>query len=298
MKIHELHYSATNTYLIEGERGRLLFDTSWAGTYDAFCRAMGELRIPVQSIDHILISHFHPDHMGIAQEIADKGAVIAVVDMQRPYIHAADAVFAKDDKVHFRPIEDAQVRVIVPGESREFLAEMGIDGEIIPTSGHSDDSITLALDDGSLFVGDLNPLYELELHEGTTIAESWSRLLARKPQTVYYGHAKTAHIGGEKQGNDDESRNNTMYQEKGGGNQVSDEPKSARKSASQQYSSTDRFILVAAIMKGIDKGWDIGKIHKKTGADEGFIEDVMRLYLTHQNVGVQGILDRIEIKNK
>ncbi|MBP5462594.1 MAG: hypothetical protein J6Y20_10765 [Lachnospiraceae bacterium] len=71
-----------------------------------------------------------------------------------------------------------------------------------------------------------------------------------------------------------------------------------REASSQLSSSTDRFILVAAIMKGIDKGWDIEKIHKKTGADEGFIEDVMRMYLTHQNVGVQGILDRIEIKNK
>ncbi|MBP5462595.1 MAG: hypothetical protein J6Y20_10770, partial [Lachnospiraceae bacterium] len=66
----------------------------------------------------------------------------------------------------------------------EFLAEMGIDGEIIPTPGQCEDSITLALDDGSLFVGDLNPLYELELHEGTMIAESWNRLLARKPRTV------------------------------------------------------------------------------------------------------------------
>ena len=40
------------------------------------------------------------------------------------------------------------------------------------------------------------------------------------------------------------------------------------------------------------------KIHRKTGAEPGFIEDVNRMYLTHQNVGVQGILDRIEIKNK
>ena len=289
MKIHELHYSATNTYLIEGTRGRLLFDTGWAGTYDAFCRAMGELRIPVQSIDHILISHFHPDHMGIAQEIADKGAVIAVVDLQRPYIHAADAVFAKDDKVHFRPIEDAKVRVVVPGESREFLAEMGIDGEIIPTPGHSDDSISLVLDDGSLFVGDLNPLYELELHQGTTIAESWSRLLARKPQTVYYGHAKTAVLREEEQGIGDGNQNPGV---------TGNDNKAAKTTANQQLSLTDRYILVAAIMKGIDKGWDIVKIRKKTGADEGFIEDVMRMYLTHQNIGVQGILDRIEIKNK
>ena len=43
---------------------------------------------------------------------------------------------------------------------------------------------------------------------------------------------------------------------------------------------------------------DIEKIMKKTGADAAFIQDVMRMYLTHQNVGVQGILDRIEIKGK
>ena len=36
----------------------------------------------------------------------------------------------------------------------------------------------------------------------------------------------------------------------------------------------------------------------KTGADKTFIQDVMRMYLTHQNIGVQGILDRIEIKNR
>lgn len=265
MRIHELRYSATNTYLIEGECGRLLFDTGWAGTYDAFCRAMGELRIPVQSIDYILISHYHPDHMGIAQEIADRGAVIVAMELQRPYIHTADTVFAKENKVRFQPIDDAKLRVIRPEESRGFLAELGIGGEIIPTPGHSDDSITLALDDGSLFVGDLNPLYELELHKGTMIAESWKRLLAGNPKTVYYGHAKTARL-----------------------NAAEPEPSSVN----------DRFALVAAIVKGIDKGWDIAKIRRKTDADEGFIEDVMRMYLTHQNIGVQGILDRIEIKNK
>ena len=289
MIIHELHYSSTNTYLIEGTRGRLLFDTGWAGTYKAFCREMGELRIPVQSIDYILISHYHPDHMGIAQEIAERGAVIAAADVQRAYIHAADGVFAKDTKVHFQPIDDAKIRWITPGESREFLAELGIDGEIIATPGHSEDSITLALDDGSLFVGDLNPLYELELHKGTTIAESWSKLLARKPRTVYYGHAKTAVLREEKQGIGGGNQNPGVT---GNGNTT------AKTTVNEQLSPTDRYILVAAIMKGIDKGWDIAKIRRKTGADEGFIEDVMRMYLTHQNVGVQGILDRIEIKNK
>ena len=61
---------------------------------------------------------------------------------------------------------------------------------------------------------------------------------------------------------------------------------------------TNRYQLVEKIMKGIDRHWSFEKIQKKTGADPGFIEDVSRMYLTHQNVGVQGILDRIEIKGK
>ena len=196
MKIHELKYSNTNTYLIEGEKGCLLFDTGWAGTLPAFLRAMGELRIPVQRIDYILISHFHPDHCGIAQEIASYGPVIAVADVQREMVHAADAVFAKDKRSGFVPIRDESVKLIRISESRSFLKTMGIDGEILHTPGHSDDSISLCLDSGAFFVGDLNPLYELELHRGTQIGESWERLLEKNPEVIYYGHARPAVLKG------------------------------------------------------------------------------------------------------
>ncbi len=67
---------------------------------------------------------------------------------------------------------------------------MGIGGEVIHTRGHSDDSISLYIDTGELFVGDLNPLYELELHKGTQIEDSWNRLMKLNPKKVYYGHAK------------------------------------------------------------------------------------------------------------
>ena len=55
MKIYELKYSNTNTYLIENEKCRILFDTGWAGTFSMFCRKLGEHKIPVQSIDYIII---------------------------------------------------------------------------------------------------------------------------------------------------------------------------------------------------------------------------------------------------
>ncbi|MBR6100882.1 MAG: MBL fold metallo-hydrolase [Ruminococcus sp.] len=265
----ELKYSNTNTYLIRGRKGLLLFDTGWAGTFAQFCRMLGENKIKLQDIGFLMISHFHPDHMGIAQEIANNGVTVVAADVQAGFIHSSDHIFAKENNSAFIPIDDSSVRMVTISESRSFLGELGISGEIIHTPGHSDDSISLWLDrERALFVGDLNPLYELEMHKGTQIEESWNRLLALDPKTVYYGHAKTAELSG----------------------------KAAR--AKQVSENTDTYSLVKKIMKLIDKGCDDVTIQQKTGADKTFIRDVARMYLTHQNVSVQGILDRIEIKGK
>ncbi len=262
--ITKLKYSNTNTYLIEGDSGTILFDTGWAGTFPAFCDALGENKKSLQNIDYILISHFHPDHMGIAQEISDCGPSIVIADVQKDFVHSSDVIFARDSRLKFVPVDDNKLKVISIEDSRTFLKSIGINGELIHTPGHSDDSISLWLDEGFLFVGDLNPLYELELHKGTQIEESWNKLLSFKPDKIYYGHAKTAVLA----------------------------------EAKSVPDNSDLYRLVSQIIKCIDKGFSLDKIQKKTGADQEFIEDVNRMYLTHQNVGVQGILDRIEIKNK
>ena len=194
--ITELHYSSTNTYVIHGTQGNLLWDTGWAGTFPLLCRALGEQHLKLQDIAYLLISHYHPDHMGIAQEIAEAGVVIAAVEEQRGFLHASDAVFAKEKRTRFHPIRDEAVRFLRLTESRSFLQELGISGALLHTPGHSEDSISLWLDEErTLFVGDLNPLYELELHRGTQIAQSRERLLALKPRRIYYGHARTTFLG-------------------------------------------------------------------------------------------------------
>lgn len=266
MKIHELKYTNTNTYLIRGEKGTLLFDTGWAGTLPLFFRAMGEIGVPVQSIDYILISHFHPDHMGIAQEISDLGPKIAAADLQREFIHSADAVLLRSGRGSVSPIKDEKVRFLSLEESRSFLSELGLHGEILATPGHSDDSISLFLDSGELFVGDLNPLYELEAHKGTETERSWRKLLALKPKKIYYGHAKTADLKAEQPG-----------------------PAGAEE-------KRELYALIRRIMKEIDRKRPLPVIAKKTGAAPELVEDVARMYLTHRDVGVMGILDRIEIK--
>lgn len=265
----ELKYSGTNTYLIRGTDGSILFDTGWAGSFPQFGRALGEAGATVQEIRYLFISHFHPDHMGIAQEIADCGVKIVVADVQRAHIHDADVVFAKEGNRFYQPVVDKNVRVISSGESRALLEECGIAGEVVHTPGHSEDSISLCLDDGTFFVGDLNPLYELELHRGTQIGESWDKLLAKNPVRVYYGHAKAAEPGGKQ-----------------------------RMTKKESGHSEDTFRLVKKIVKCLDRGYTLEDIGRSSGTDILFVEDVARMYLTHQNINVQGILDRIEIKGK
>ncbi len=54
--------------------------------------------------------------------------------------------------------------------------ELGVDGEIVPTSGHSDDSVSLVLDCGVAFTGDLTPLSLATEEQAPAIVESWRRL--------------------------------------------------------------------------------------------------------------------------
>ncbi|MDE7112678.1 MAG: hypothetical protein K2O57_00605, partial [Acetatifactor sp.] len=59
----------------------------------------GEAGATVEEIRYLFISHFHPDHMRIAQEIAGCGVRIVASDVQRAHIHDADGVFEKEENL-------------------------------------------------------------------------------------------------------------------------------------------------------------------------------------------------------
>ncbi|MDQ0222074.1 glyoxylase-like metal-dependent hydrolase (beta-lactamase superfamily II) [Streptococcus moroccensis] len=126
----------------------------------------------VSDISHLIISHYHPDHMGIAQDLVDLGIRLVVLDKQKDYLHQSDAIFEKEKNQTFKPIVDELTLVISIRNSRDFLAGLGIDGEILWTPGHTKDSISLVLDSGHAFVGDLYPLDQVPLFKDATIIKS------------------------------------------------------------------------------------------------------------------------------
>lgn len=273
--VTELHYDNTNTYIISGYKGVIMFDTGWSGTLQRFYQELGAKGISLCNINYLLISHYHPDHMGIAQEIANQGIRLVIMENQVEHIHDSDKVFEKDKRSKFVPIRGEEAMVLSFEKSRVFLQSLGIQGCILPTPGHSEDSVSLVLDEEAAFVGDLYPLYELELHKEPGVQESWELIKSFQPKKVYYGHARTAVLQEER-------------------------PRKLVTTPAQDTTQKNQelYHTVKQIMRCIDKGMSIDKIAAKLKVERDFVNDVCRMYLTHRNVGVQGILDRIEIKGR
>jgi len=178
-------YDSTNYYVIETATTKLLVDVGFPGTLPKLRHALQRTGIALSAIAYLLVTHYHPDHAGLAQEVKQQGTRLIVLDHQVAAIPALRRHMKP--QYHYREITlDDNVTISI-AQSRAFLREVGIDGEIIATPGHSDDSVTLILDVGMAFTGDLPPPH-MATDDGGTLADSWAQIRARKVRTIYPGH--------------------------------------------------------------------------------------------------------------
>ena len=188
--ITKLKYGNTNTFFVSGKDGGLLVDTDYAGTLSSFYRAIKEHGIKMSDITYILATHYHPDHIGLVSELMSQNIKLLLIDAQVPYIHFADEIFERDKRLNYNPIDLENATVICFKESRAFLKVIGINGEIVSTPSHSQDSISLILDSGECFVGDLEPNEYLDGYENNeNLQNDWKLISSYIPKVIYYAHA-------------------------------------------------------------------------------------------------------------
>lgn len=189
--IANLKYGNTNTYFING----LLIDTDYAGTLSAFYKEIKKNSIAVTDIKYVLATHYHPDHMGLISELTEIGIKLLLLEHQVKYVHDSDAIFQREPRLRYTPIDEKKADIISCQESRDFLDSLGIQGEIIPTISHSNDGIAVILDDGNCYVGDLEPIEFIGAYENNqALQEDWKRILSYNPVTIHYGHANDGHL--------------------------------------------------------------------------------------------------------
>ena len=192
MTITNVGYLSTNYWVVSRGRSRLLVDLGYPGTLGTLRARLKQMDIPLNEIHYALATHYHIDHAGLAQELKDAGVGLIVLETQ---------VAAIPLMKQFTKPRDHYVDISLEGNlnlsfsaSRSLLASIGIDGEILSTPGHSDDSVSLLLDDGSGFTGDLTP-DDLAWGEASELVKaSWLLLKQHGAKRVYPGHGPVSPI--------------------------------------------------------------------------------------------------------
>jgi len=206
--------SFTNVFLLECEEGYLLIDTSYNHTYPQFRRWLSQVGVELNEIGYILLTHHHDDHAGflhsliedsearlIAHEKAAPHLLEGAHHMDMEYLNACTEItlrlyslFRRHTYPSYRVRDDD---ILIRGDETQLLEEIGVDGEILCTPGHTDDSITLLMSNGDAFVGDAamnflgfcgiryRPIVYKSIDEAY---RSWERLIDGGAQTIYPSH--------------------------------------------------------------------------------------------------------------
>jgi glyoxylase-like metal-dependent hydrolase (beta-lactamase superfamily II) len=186
MNIVNVGYRSTNYYVLANKTPRLLIDAGWPGTLSTMRHTCERMGIRLEEIPYQLVTHYHPDHAGLAEELKRLGVQLIVVDTQVPGVALLRTYVKPQD--HYTDIELTGSAILDVSESRAFLAGIGVKGEIISTPGHSDDSVTLILDEGAAFTGDLTSPLAVPKDPADLAYQSWAKIRARGVTTIYPGH--------------------------------------------------------------------------------------------------------------
>jgi hydroxyacylglutathione hydrolase len=204
----KIRIGKTNTYLFQSEFGfYILLDTAIISGGHKLIDRLIKIGIKPHDLKLIIITHSHYDHTGSLAAIKkwSNAKVIA---------HSKAKILLKTGKTAQPMSCDPVLRRIINQISRCYpslskvppvdidieitkvfdLSDWGIKGYIIPTPGHTSDSLSLILDDHSAYVGDtmfnitpfsINPPFQ-EDHEA--LRDSWLTLSETNSSHFFPGH--------------------------------------------------------------------------------------------------------------
>jgi glyoxylase-like metal-dependent hydrolase (beta-lactamase superfamily II) len=92
--VHRLGNEIVNFYLVEADGGRVLVDAGLSGFHDQLVEFLRSRGRAVADIDAVLLTHAHPDHVGVAEAVRQAGVPV--------HVHEADAEQARTAKSHRR----------------------------------------------------------------------------------------------------------------------------------------------------------------------------------------------------
>lgn len=196
-------------YVVRG-KGVILIDGGDPKKIEKLKKGVKMAGIKPEEVQLIILTHGHWDHIGSAKDIQDwTGAKVMLhrgdmhflddtVPSQPPGLTLWGKICIAFIKVYTRFVRIPRFTVdIVAGDEGISLEDYGIPGKVVYTPGHSWGSVSVLLDSGEVFVGDLAMnMFPLRLSPGLPIfgddillvKKSWQTLLDMGARQVYPAH--------------------------------------------------------------------------------------------------------------
>ncbi|MBN2224472.1 MAG: MBL fold metallo-hydrolase [Deltaproteobacteria bacterium] len=204
----------TNIYFIPCTGGWLQIDCGYPGDYEKYLTEAGKIGIDPADVKYLLLTHHHDDHAGFAAEfVKNHNPVVIVhekalgplaagasVEDMRPVNGCVKTVFSVFSGFHefvFPPFVPRETDLVIGVDNGDILRRIGVNGVILSTPGHTDDSISVVTADGSAFAGDVamnffgvcgiqhRPIYIKDIDQ---VYASWERLQEFGAVTIYPSH--------------------------------------------------------------------------------------------------------------
>lgn len=211
INIHPIVLGPDHCYIIR-EKGTIMVDGGAPRKAKEFAESIKKIPVRPEDVRLIVITHGHWDHIASAKEIKElTGGKIAMHYREKewlekslkpmpPGVTAWGKILSKMITMYLPLVHIPATQVdVVIGDEGLALEEYGIPGRVIWTPGHSSGSVSILLETGDAFVGDmamnkfplsLRPGLPIFAENNDKLKESWRSLLVRGAKTVYPAHGE------------------------------------------------------------------------------------------------------------
>jgi glyoxylase-like metal-dependent hydrolase (beta-lactamase superfamily II) len=209
INIYPVTLGFDHTYIIQ-DQGTVMIDGGAPKQGKAFSKALENVSTKPAEVQLIVITHGHWDHIGSVKEIKEiTGGQIAMHHRERHWLENSLKPMPPGVTI-WGHILSSIVKVFLPlvhipatdvdmvlGDEEVSLAEYGIAGKVVYTPGHSSGSVSVLLETGDAFVGDmamnkfplrLSPGLPIFAEDWEQLMESWELLLDQGAKTIYPSH--------------------------------------------------------------------------------------------------------------
>ena len=181
---------STHFYLIDCRGGKLMYEAGWVGQMPALLSRLRAYGVAPAEIKYVMYSHNHMDHADLVQEVKQAcGARLLIHEVQIPHLPWLEEFHARKGEPYV-PIRVEKGDLVVSGPAPRIPELVGLDGYVVPTPGHGPDHITLVLDDGKAFTGDLHTPDLTGMENYAVIRQCWRTLLALGAHSFYPAHGE------------------------------------------------------------------------------------------------------------